>query len=287
MRKIRFFWLGVGLSLCLGALAGCGKTTAESQNPEAGSIGTPPAEISASAAEGAGGEDLEAVPAEMDCRVVKRDGDQLLLAKIDGTAGDVYRLTLTEELVGSGEEIMAGCRVQVLYIGGILELFPEQFGEVLQVSPARGDFNDLCRLYLQVLEDLWAVDPGLNENITELGVDLSATRLSAAEQSAVAWAFGEAHGIVPVQGTLEQLAEQGYLTADNPEAEKSTYHWENGCLFSIAERELPGTYSLNVVNFDAQKWRSGTGAYFFTECSAVQCAMGSWGDYSVGAEAIS
>ena len=40
------------------------------------------------------------------------------------------------------------------------------------------------------------------------------------------------------------------------------------------------------VRFDAEKWRGGTGAYFFSDCTAVS-TDGHWGDYTVGAEAIS
>lgn len=42
-----------------------------------------------------------------------------------------------------------------------------------------------CALYLQVLEDLWATDPALNDGVAQLGLDLSQTRLSPAEQGAV------------------------------------------------------------------------------------------------------
>lgn len=37
--------------------------------------------------------------------------------------------------------------------------------------------------------------------------------------------------------------------------------------------------------FGAQKWASGTGAYFFSECTARMAPDGSW-TYEVGAEAI-
>ena len=36
------------------------------------------------------------------------------------------------------------------------------------------------------------------------------------------------------------------------------------------------------VRFDAEKWRSGLGAYFFTDCTAVRNGGGQWGDYTVG-----
>lgn len=43
----------------------------------------------------------------------------------------------------------------------------------------------------------------------------------------------------------------------------------------------------NTVTFDAQKWRSALGAYFFADCTASRDAQGHWGDYTVGAAAIS
>ena len=76
--------------------------------------------------------------------------------------------------------------------------------------------------------------------------------------------------------------------------------WKDGCLFSVKETqdENPVTFNLpsfgpgdempdySGVRFDAEKWRSGLGAYFFTDCTAVRNGGGQWGDYTVGAEAI-
>ena len=44
---------------------------------------------------------------------------------------------------------------------------------------------------------------------------------------------------------------------------------------------------LRVIKFDAQKWRSGLGAYIFSDCTASWPQMGTWTDYNVGAHAIS
>ena len=139
--------------------------------------------------------------------------------------------------------------------------------------------DPLADLYLQVLEDLWAVDGALNADISMVGVDLSGTSLTEEDQTALAEAFAESHGVALVQGTWQELCDQGYIDVEN-------LYWADGCHFSIIERELEGTYSLPTVGFDAQKWRSGLGAYFFCDCTAVQSQAGEWG-YSVGAEAIS
>ena len=232
-------------------------------------------------------------------------GQPALLAKADGAAGDVYTLDLFSvedvTLEGVSEEEMAlldwapaaGALVEVTWDGSVMESYPARFGEVTAVRILEDGFNDLCRLYRDVLNDLWEADPGLNDGITELGVDLSETSLPESEQSAVAYAFGMDHGLMPIEGTYQELVDQGYIDGEN-------LYWEDGCLFSIRETQDqdPVAFSLPCVGpgdeipdysgirFDAEKWRSGTGAYFFSDCTAVS-TDGHWGDYTVGAEAIS
>lgn len=50
---------------------------------------------------------------------------------------------------------------------------------------------------------------------------------------------------------------------------------------------MEAAFSLPVLLFEAQKWRSPLGAYWFTDCMAVWPEMGSWESYSVGGEMIS
>ncbi len=81
-------------------------------------------------------------------------------------------------------------------------------------------FDDRCALYLRVLNDLWAVDEGLNSDITMLSVDLSQTGLSDSEQAAVAWVFGGEHDISEVMTlSYEELAAEGYLSGADPEVD--------------------------------------------------------------------
>ena len=232
-------------------------------------------------------------------------GQPALLAKADGAAGDVYTLDISsvEDLTIEGytQEQMAlldwapvaGALVEITWDGTVLESYPAQFGEVTAVRILEDGFNDLCRLYRDVLNDLWEADPGLNDGITELGVDLSETSLPESERAAVAYAFGMDHGLMPVEGTYQELVDQGYIDGEE-------LFWEDGCLFSIKETqdEDPVVFSLpsigpgdeipdySGVRFDAEKWRGGTGAYSFTNCTAASLD-GHWNVYTVGAEAIS
>lgn len=222
------------------------------------------------------------------CRVVDSADGELLLANVDGKAGDVYRLSTkdTDIITESGEavtdsEIEPGSLIEISYNGNIEETFPAQLCGVTEIKVLdMGGFDNLCSLYLDVLEDLWQVDSALNSDIDIIGVDLSKTRLLPAEQSALAWRFGELHGKEIVQGTWQELVEQGYIDGE-------ALYWENGCLFSVTEKEMEGAYSLNVVKFDAEKWRSGLGAYYFGDCTSVQSALGKWGKYKISWEAIS
>ena len=151
-----------------------------------------------------------------------------------------------------------------------------------------GTCFDLCGLYLQVLEDLWNADDGLNGGAKYISVDLSDAPggLSEGEKSAVVWAFAGAHGAEPLTLSYEELVEQGHLTAW-PDTE-NLYEWEDGLLFTIRDSGDPAdVYSLPVVRFDAEKWRTPLGAIFFSDCSALWPEIGTWTEYNTGAFAIS
>lgn len=155
-----------------------------------------------------------------------------------------------------------------------------------------GTAYDLCGLYLQVLDDLWERDPGLNGGAAYVSVDLSAApgELSAAAKYAVAWVFAQKHGAQPLALTADELAAQGYLTDVTPEgAQRPLYQWEDGVLFRITADEAPAgaSYSLPTVRFSAYKWRSPLGGYGFSHCTAVWPALGTWSEYSVSEEFIS
>ena len=149
--------------------------------------------------------------------------------------------------------------------------------------------TEVCELYLLVLEDLWNADPGLNNGIAQIGIDLSKlSHLTEAEKETVMHEFASKHDLPFVAGTWEELCEQGYIDRDK-------LYWEDGLFFSIKTNEdavwyLPaikdGDPVPELTSFDAQKWRSGLGAYYFGQCTARKNADGKW-SYTVGQEAIS
>ena len=140
----------------------------------------------------------------------------------------------------------------------------------------------LCELYLQVLEDLWNVDSGLNNEISQIGIDLSElSNLDENQKEYVMSKFASKHNFPYIVGTWEELCEQGYIDKEN-------LLWEDGLFFSIKTNKdaiKADSESLEYISFDAHKWRGGLGAYFFSECLAQKNNDGKW-SYTVGQEAI-
>ena len=252
-------------------------------------------------------------PTVLTCRVVDgaEDGN-LLLAELDeglyGGTG-VYRLNVKDvpvTLDGEAAEpsvLEDGMAVDVAFNGHVLESFPAQLGEVYSVSAwsrgrgrnGGGTMFDLCGLYLQVLDDLWKKDPALNEDVSQIALDLSRApgELTEGEKLALVHRFGELHGAKAFAATFEELEEQGYLTSEplgNGAPEGAAFlHWEDGCLFSItpSEDHEGESYSLPTLFFNAEKWRSSLGAYTFYDCSAMWPQGGTWTGYQIGSEMIS
>ncbi len=252
-------------------------------------------------------------PTVLTCRVVDgaEDGN-LLLAELDeglyGGTG-VYRLNVKDvpvTLDGEAAEpsvLEDGMAVDVAFNGTVLESFPAQLGEVYSVSAwsrgrgrnGGGTMFDLCGLYLQVLDDLWKKDPALNENVSQIALDLSQApgELTEGEKTALVHRFGELHGVEAFAATFEELEEQGYLTSEplgNGAPEGAAFvRWEDGCLFSItpSEDHEGKSYSLPTLFFNAEKWRSSLGAYGFYDCSAGWGQVSTWNGYQIGSEMIS
>ena len=252
--------ISLTLLLSLALLSACGRPTSPTAQ------GTPPS--------------LPQGKVSMTCRVVAEEDGFLTLAKVDGSASDVYTLSLGTTPVGYEDptvtEIEEGALIELHYNGNIQETFPAQLGDVASVLVRAEGFDDLCDLYLDVLEDLWEKDEGLNTKVIQLGLDLSQTSLSPAEKGAVAVVIGSQMGLPVHTGTWEELVEQGYI-------DREELIWKDGLFLEIKESEAKD----GMVTFTAQKWRSGLGAYFFCDCVSTRDQSGHWKDYTIGEEAIS
>lgn len=303
------------LTLCL-CLSACGTPAEEPVTDDPAPGGTPVQTLDEAPKGGMFSLDPDEEATVTTYRIVDgaEDGN-LLLAKLCRCVGaDVCRLSVDGVPVTlDGETADAsvledGMTVEVSFNGQALETFPAQLGQVYSIAAwsrgqeknPMGTTYDLCGLYLQVLDDLWQKDSGLNEGIGIAGLDLSGAPgdLTESEKSAIAWRFGEMHGVEVVTGTFEELEAQGYFTAtaiSTPAPEEGGDYghmwvaWEDGCLFSITVNEdhKDEIYSMPVLFFNAEKWRTPLGAYCFYDCSALWAEGGAWTGYNIGGEMLS
>lgn len=173
-------------------------------------------------------------------------------------------------------DLRPGMVIDVTWDGMVAESWPCQI-RVDEVVVTKQD-DDLVGLYRTVLNDLWENDSGLNQGAELLGLDFSTlTNLTNREKEALAYLFScdAGLGLSYVTGTWEELRDQGYIDGEN-------LVWENGVFFSVSmEQEGSGTF-----RFEAEKWRSGLGAIFFTDCTAKRGSDGAW-SYESGGFAIS
>ena len=212
---------------------------------------------------------------------------------VDGCESGTLILTDGEEiftLSGDYPDLRDGMSVQMTF-GIIAETYPAQICGVEKIEPLEtpmGGYFDLCGLYLDVLEDLWNKDEGLNGGASYISVDLSKApgELSDGAKKAIAWIFANRHGAEALTYTIDELSEKGYLAPYGEPAISECF--EDGLLFTITPftRQFR-EYNTTVINFDACKWRSPLGAYMFSDCTAVWSQTGERSGYSIGSEMIS
>lgn len=255
-------------------LAGCtaapkpGAPSAAAAGPETPGTATPGPEAPGTAAvEPEGGVLLAGT-------VIDVSDGSLLLAG-EGDDDGLYQVSLDGVPVepGGAEALCAGKRAEVTFGGITAECFPEIPADVTRVRAVDGDLSPFV-LYRQALFDLMETDEGLNGGARYLGVDLSgATNLTGGEKLALQYLLEQRYGLSVVPGTFDELCEQGYIDRD-------ALYWEDGVLLRVALVE-DGT---DTFRFDAEKWRSGLGAIYWTDCTAARGADG-W-TYEVGGFAI-
>ena len=262
-------WCGLALATGILLLAACGQG--------GGETGADPAESRDK--QNPGGN------AQIYARVVSADEERILLAGLTPFSGaespwqGVYAVDPEDwdRALSPGQMAEPGALVVVGFDGNVEETRPARLGDLAGVTVHPEGFDNLCVRYLEVLEDLWEEDPALNHAAVRLGFDLTGTRLSSSEQEAVALAFRDAHGDLPMEfGSLEELMDQGIIDREN-------LYWPDGVHFSIREEGA----AEDAVTFEAVKWKSGLGAVYYSGCTSVRDGDGRWSAYQVGSLAVS
>lgn len=226
----------------------------------------------------------DSAEAILTAKIMDVNGTSLLLANMAADAGpaDIYLLNGDELEVVIDHEgnkldksaLERGMLVDIAFDGRIQESFPMGLGSVTGIL-LKSKSDDIAGLYRMVVDDLYAVDPGLNDGINTLAFDLTGvSNMTEAEKTAFVYLMGNAYGMQAIAGTYEEICELGYINKDK-------HYFEKGLLFKIEDTAISG----DSFTFNARKWRSGKGAYFFHECTAKK-TKDNW-DYTIGSEMIS
>lgn len=211
-------------------------------------------------------------------KIVSLNDGSLLLAGSGG--GELYSVTTgvpVYDETGNEADVSAlqnGQTLEVGYSGAVMESYPAQPDSPVYLKiTGRGD--DLVGFYQTVLSDLWNTDEGLNGGLELLAFDLSQTaNLTEGEKSALVYLVSGAYDLPVITGTFDELCRQGYI-------DREALRFETGMLLKLTVTDT----AEDSFTFDAEKWRSGTGAFYFHNCSAEK-QDGVW-SYTVGSYMIS
>jgi len=143
----------------------------------------------------------------------------------------------------------SGDRVKITYDGIILESYPAQ------ISAKKVEIighNHIVDGIFAVIDDIYQEDGALNSGITMIAIDTSEwTSLTKAEIYTILAMAKENYEVEIVQGTFEELAEQGLIDEDN-------LYFEKGILIKLNDIKI--NKGRDKINCSIQKWRSGLGA---------------------------
>lgn len=171
-------------------------------------------------------------------------------------------------------ELKEGMQILIETDGTVNETYPMSIQSIGEIEVVKEEDN-LIGFYLDVLKDLFDTDPGLNDKIEIAAFDLSqAVNLSEAEKEAFIWMAQQIVGCETRAATYDELVEEGLIDVEN-------LFFETGLLFKIEAEVI----DEDLFTFTMQKWRSGLGAYWFSDCKAVK-KDNQW-TYEIGAEMIS
>ena len=170
--------------------------------------------------------------------------------------------------IGGEPVLRSGMTVRVGYDGAVRETYPGQITADYVIAEEYD--GGLISLYLDVLEELYGQDDGMNDSCTYFGFDLSeAPGLTPAEQQAVGWVFASSQGCEPLFGTIEELGQEGYINMEG-------LYWEDGLHFTLrADSPAEDCFTL-----DCTKWKSGTGAIGYQQAVGKKDGVWTMGEAS-------
>lgn len=213
----------------------------------------------------------------MTAKVISDKDGTILLAEMNEESNSLYVLPSDTPVV-DGKEIVAGAIVNLGYDGTVLETYPGQIANPEYIQFVEQE-QDLVGLYRMAFADVYEADSGLNEGAEVLAFDLTnAGNLTDEEKQALLYVMWVDTQIETRPGTRAELIEDGLIVTNG---DNDPGYFETGILFKLDVTDE----STEEITFDIEKWRSGLGAYGFSDCKGTPSADG-W-TYTYGSAWIS
>lgn len=231
MKHCKYFYSIFALAILLLICSACG---------EGAPAGTPSSSIPAASVSSGSAASLEVKICSVTNNTVRGVGA--------GGQEEAYSFSYTKEQLTGAEELLPGMVVEISFDGNVMETWPAQIQ--VETVTLKERQTDYFSLYKKVLDELYEEDSGLNNGAEYFGFDLAeVSALSTGEKALLAFDFSTEHNATPLEGTLQELMEQGYVNEEE-------LYWENGVHFTINEEKIEG----DTVSCSVRKWKGGLGA---------------------------
>lgn len=156
------------------------------------------------------------------------------------------------------DQLQIGDILVITYNGVIAESYPAQ---ITASKIERVDHNHLLDGYLALIDNIYQEDDGLNSEIDTIALDTSEwINLTDVEKELILSNVKKAYGYEVIEGTYDELAEQGIIDKDN-------LYFPTGILIKLSKMK----YDKNKVKITCgiSKWRGGLGAIGADEVTAT------------------
>lgn len=132
---------------------------------------------------------------------------------------------------------------------------------------------NLVEAYAMVIDEIYTIDPALNDGIKYLAIDTSGmANLTDQEKRKLINLFRDnQYGLIVLNKTHEELIKEGYIKNINDHEEYPYYRFLEGILISITDKPMEN----NMISMLAMKSRSSLGAMGYGDLK-IEYKDGSW-----------
>lgn len=147
------------------------------------------------------------------------------------------------------KDLKPGDIIEITYNGVILESYPAQItASAIEVV----DHNILIDGYLALIDDIYQEDSALNADIEMISLDTTGwIDVTDIEKEIIFTKMKEIYGVDIIQGTFDELAEQGIIDKENLLYPKGVH---------ITISDMKYNAKKETITCSLEKWRSGLGA---------------------------